>query len=197
MLLPMKPGRALCAILCFAASLSAASPGRSSNLVFSDLDGVARYPLEPAEKVASVLLFYWQDCPVCNSYAPEINRLCARYTNFAFYIVQVDPDLARAAAKEHAREYDLRAPVLLDPQHRLVKLARATVTPEAVVFGKKDRVLYQGRIDDLYAALGKKRAAATQYDLRAALDAIAARRPVQNKQTKAIGCSIPAAAANR
>src|SRR5436189_6241021 len=128
--------RVVCASLCFAAGLSVAVPAGWSGLTFNDLDGVSRHPLEPGGKVASVLFFYWHDCPICNSYAPEINRICASYTNFAFYIVQIDPDLTTAAAKEHAKEYALRAPVLLDPEHRLVKLAKATTTPEAVALGK-------------------------------------------------------------
>jgi AhpC/TSA family len=182
--------RSLCTILCFAAGLFMATPGRSSELVYNDLDGIPRYPLDPADKAASVLFFYWQDCPISNGYVPEINRICAGHTNFAFYIVQVDPDLTLAAAKEHARKYDLRAPVLLDPQHRLVKLIQATVTPEAVVLGKHGEVLYRGRIDDLYAALGKKRAVATTRDLCDALDSITAGKAVKKPETKAIGCLI-------
>jgi hypothetical protein len=178
--------RILCAILCFASGLCLAGPGP----VFDDLNGIPRHPLDPADKAASVLLFYSQDCPISNGYAPEINRLCASNSNFAFYIVQVDPDLTPDAARKHARDYDLRAPILLDPKHRLVKLAKATVTPEAVVLDKNGQTLYRGRIDDLYAALGKKRATATQHDLRDALEAIAASKPVKQKETKPIGCLI-------
>jgi hypothetical protein len=177
-------------ILGLAAGLGFAGPDESSDLVFIDLDGVARRPLDPGSQAASVLIFYWQDCPISNSYAPELNRLRAAHTNCAFYIVQVDPGLTRAAAKEHAQKFDLHPPVLLDPQHRLVKRLKATVTPEAVVVGKKGQLLYRGRIDDGYAALGKKRAAITQHDLQDALDAIAAGKPVKKTETKAIGCLI-------
>ena len=48
-------------------------------------------------------------------------------------------------------------------------------------------VLYRGRIDDNYAAFGKKRASARQHDLIDALDALATGRPVKFKETKAIG----------
>ena len=180
--------RTVCTILL--AVLCGSSVSLSSELILNDVDDVARRPLEPAQKAASVLLFYGHDCPVSNGYAPEINRICASYTNFAFYIVQVDPDLTKAAAKEHARQYALQAPVLLDPEHRLVKRLKATVTPEAVIVGKKSQILYRGRIDDLYASLGKKRSAATQHDLREALDAISAGKPVKKKETKANGCLI-------
>lgn len=171
-------------------SAACAFAGQSSDPVFNDLDGTPRRPLEVGSKAATVLIFYWHDCPVCNSYAPEINRIFLSYTNFAFYIVQVDPDLTLAAAKAHARAYQLRPPVLLDPQHRLVRIAKATVTPEAIVLGKNAKELYRGRIDDLYPALGTKRSSATQHDLRDALDAIAAGRSVTNRQTQAIGCLI-------
>jgi hypothetical protein len=179
-----------CIILCLAAGLGLAGPDEPADLVFNDLDGVARRPLDPGSQAASVLIFYWQDCPISNSYAPELNRLRAAYTNCAFYIVQVDFGLTRAAAKEHARKFDLHPPVLLDPQHRLVQHFKVTVTPEAVVVGRTGELLYRGRIDDGYAALGKKRAVVTEHDLRDALDAIAAGKPVKKAKTKAIGCLI-------
>jgi hypothetical protein len=160
------------------------------DLVFRDLQGVEHRPLEPVGKLASVLIFYWQDCPVSNSYAPELNRLCAGHTNLAWYIVQVDPELSRRQATDHARKFDLHPPVLLDPQHYLVKQLQATVTPEVVVVGKEGQLLYRGRIDDGWAALGKKRATVSQHDLQDALDAIVAGRPVKNRETKAIGCLI-------
>jgi hypothetical protein len=160
------------------------------DVVMKDLQDVPHRPLDPAGKAASVLVFYGQDCPVSNGYAPELNRIAASRTNFAFYVVQVDPELTASAAREHAKQYGLSMPVLLDPAHRLVKLAGAVVTPEAVVFGRDGRILYRGRIDDNYAAFGKKRAVASKHDLCDALDAIAAGEPVKQKETKAFGCVI-------
>jgi hypothetical protein len=135
-------------------------------------------------------VFYWHDCPISNHYAPELNRIASSHTNFAFYIVQVDSDLTPAAAKEHARKFDLRPPVLLDPQHRLVKRVGATVTPEAVVVSRQGEILYHGRIDDGYAELEKKRAAVTRHDLIDVLDALTAGKPLKEKETKAVGCLI-------
>lgn len=162
----------------------------ASDLVMKDLQDVPRRPLDPAGKAGSVLVFYWQDCPVSNGYAPELNRIAASRTNFAFYIVQVDAELTAAAAREHARQYQLTMPVLLDPAHRLVKLAGAKVTPEVVVFGKDGQILYRGRIDDSYAAAGKKSAVVKKHDLCDALDAITAGNPIKQKETKAFGCVI-------
>jgi thiol-disulfide isomerase/thioredoxin len=155
-----------------------------------DLTGTLQHPLDAGQQAASVLIFYWHDCPICNSYAPEINRLRDHYTNFNFYIVQVDPDLTLADARSHAQDYGFRMPVLLDGRHALVRLAGATVAPEAVIFDKNEKMLYRGRIDNLYSTLGTRRLEATKHDLRDALDAIAAGKSVKH-QPPPIGCIIP------
>ncbi len=155
----------------------------------TDLNGAYHRPFVAGAKSGSVLIFYWHDCPICNSYAPEINRISKAYTNFSFYIVQVDPDLTAAEAKKHAEQYELRPPVLLDPRHRLVLAAKATVAPEAVVYNKKGEAVYRGRIDNLYSALNQRRSEATEHDLRSALDAVAAGRVV-TAQPEPMGCSI-------
>jgi hypothetical protein len=177
-------------LLCIAGLAGAVRAADAPDPVFKDLAGVEHHPLSPGASAASVLIFYEYDCPICNGYAPEINRICAAYTNIAFYIVQVDPDLKAEAAREHARQFSLRPPVLLDPEHRLVKLAGATITPEVVVFGADGRVLYRGRIDDRYPTLGKKRAHATQYDLLDVLKEIVRGKLVTPRETAAMGCVI-------
>lgn len=141
---------------------------------------------------AVVLLFIARDCPISNAYAPEIKRLIARYTplRIAFYLVYPDPDTSPAAAKQHAKDYGYSCPVLLDPAHRLVRKAGATVTPEAAVFARGGRLLYRGRIDDLYLGFGQRRDHATRHDLRDALDAVLAGRPAATPKTQAIGCFI-------
>lgn len=168
---------------------SVAVPAQKARIEMADLSGTVRHPLETGEKAGSVLIFYWHDCPICNSYAPEINRLSSDFTNFAFYIIDVDPDWTVANARTHVQEFGLRAPFLLDPRHRLVALAHATVTPEAVVFGKNQEVLYRGRIDNVYAALNQRRPSATERDLRLALEAISEGKAVTN-QPPPIGCII-------
>src|SRR5262249_12755086 len=73
----------------------------------------------------------------------------------------------------------------------LVRRAGARMVPEAAVFGPDGQRKYLGRIDDLYADLGKRRARATSRDLRDALDAVLADRPVPRPVTQAVGCFIP------
>ncbi len=178
------------AALCFLIAISVCRANSASPVV-ADLTGMMRHPLDLDGKTASVLIFYWHDCPICNTYAPEINRICERYTNFNFFIVQVDPDLTKVAAQRHAKDYDLRAPVLLDARHTFVNLAKATTAPEAVVFGEHQKILYRGRIDNLFANLANKRARNNQSMTCAMpMDAIAAGKPAP-RQPPPVGCLIP------
>ena len=145
-----------------------------------------------AGKKAVVLLFIARDCPISNSYAPEIKRIIARYAprKVAFTLVYPDPDTSLAAARQHAKDYGYTCPLLLDPVHTLVRRAGVTVTPEAAVFAPSGRLLYRGRIDDLYLGFGQRRYAVTRHDLRDALDAVLSGRPVPSARTQAVGCFI-------
>ncbi len=160
---------------------------------FEDLDGALHDPLEPGEATANVLLFAMTDCPISNGYAPMVNALAEEFgpQGFRFYLVHVDPQTSVPEAAAHAGAYGYTLPVLLDPEHRLVGVVGATVTPEVAVLGPGREVLYRGRIDDWYEALGKKRRAPTTHDLRWALEAVAAGRSVAAPRTQAVGCFIP------
>ncbi len=155
--------------------------------------GIVRDPLANTHgKKAVVLLFIAHDCPISNSYAPEIKRILAHYTpeKIAFYLVYSEPGLSLSAAKQHAREYGYTCPLVLDPKHRWAQKAGATVTPEAAVFSPSRKLLYRGRIDDLYFGYGQRRFAATAHDLRDALDAVLIGKPVLKPRMQAIGCFI-------
>lgn len=184
-------------IICFAAlTVAGCQAGRgisiSSDAVFPDIQGRSHHPVS-SQPIATALIFIGIDCPIANSYAPEINRIVEDYTSqgVAFYLVHVDPSLSIDDATQHAASYGYRCPVLIDAEHRLAKAVGATVTPEAAVIGNNQRLLYLGRIDDRYIDFGKKRFEPSQRDLRAALDATLAGRRVPNPTTKAIGCYIP------
>jgi hypothetical protein len=178
---------------CWAAAGSGDAPAtRPASPALTDLTGVIRHPLDLGAARAAVIIFISTDCPISNGYAPEINRICKEYEDkgLAFYLVHTDPELTTADAKKHASEYAFTCPVMIDRKHELVRRVGATLTPEAVVVGAEGKVLYRGRIDDLYVSLGKRRYEATTHDLRLALDAVLAGKPVANPRTTTVGCAI-------
>ena len=160
---------------------------------FTDLAGKVQRPLATNEHKATVLIFVWQTCPVANAYAPEIERLYQHYKDrgVAVYLVHVDQELSAERARQHAKDYAYTLPILLDPKLALAKHTGAKMTPEAVVLLPDGQFVYRGRIDNRQAALGKRRPAATVFDLRDTLDAVLAGKPLMLRTTKVIGCYIP------
>ena len=169
---------------------------RGAEISVMDVDGAAHRPLADAGQAATVLFFVMHDCPIANGYAPEISRIAEEYRarGVRAYVVYAEDDLAAADAKKHAHDFAYRCPALLDPKRALIAAAGATVSPEAAVFSTKGALLYRGRIDDRAIAPGKHRAEPRERDLRAALDAILAGRPVRERFTRAIGCYLPQSA---
>jgi hypothetical protein len=167
----------------------------ASDIELTDIEGSQRRPLDPAANraKAAVVFFLSHDCPISNSYAPEINRIAEAYGGagkFTFTIVHPYVELSAAEAKKHAKEFNLSIPVFVDTTRVLTQRAGARVTPEVAVIDVKGQVLYRGRIDDKWAGYGKGRPEPTVRDLRNALDAILAGKPVPVERTDAVGCPI-------
>lgn len=146
----------------------------------------------PDDCKAVVLIFLGHDCPISNGYAPEIVRLCKEYTpqKVAFCVVYADTDITKDDAHKHAKEYGYTCPAILDPEMTLALKVGATVKPEAAVLTPKGELLYRGRIDDMHIDFGKKRSQPTSRELKDALDAVLAEKPVAFARTKAVGCYI-------
>ena len=163
-------------------------------LTLLDINGVPREPLKVAATAkANALFFVTNDCPIANSFAHEIARICADYNSkgVACTLVYVDPAISNEQANQHAKEYGHGDyPKIVDRRHELVKATGATVTPEAAVVDHSGTVVYLGRIDDSVGALGQPRRPAKSLDLRDALDAVIAGKPVPTPRTKALGCYI-------
>jgi hypothetical protein len=161
-------------------------------LSMPDIHGHACAPLKSDRTVC--LIFVLTDCPIANQYAPEIKRIVGDYQKRGvdFYLVDVDEELSTRDAVKHAREYGFQVPTLLDPHKSSANRLKVTVSPEAVVWSKS-KVQYRGRIDDLFPSLGIRRQRATVHDLRDALSAVLAGKPVPNSMMPAVGCVIATA----
>jgi thiol-disulfide isomerase/thioredoxin len=173
------------------ASVLSVTAAESARLV--DTTGQLPEPLKSAAtRKATVVIFTLPDCPIANAFAPEINRLVADYSakGAGFYLAHVDRDLTAADARKHAKDFGIQCPVLLDSQHALVKALGATRTPQAFLLDATGKTVYHGRINNLFADYGTRRQIVTQHDLRNALDAVLAGKPVPQPVTEAIGCHI-------
>ncbi len=171
------------------------SPPKEGNptLSFRDTEGRVQTPLSQPDKKATILFFLLPDCPISNSYAPEIQRICKDYEakKIAAFVIHADPDVTAEDAKKHAATYGLACPVLRDPSHLLVKRTGVTMAPEVAVLAPNGSVVYRGRIDNMYVDYGKRLTVPTQRDLRRALDEILDGKKVSIPTTRVLGCDLP------
>ena len=159
-----------------------------------DLDG-RRVEALPLGSGTLVLVFTATDCPLSNRYAPELQRLRARFAGrgVAFRLVYADPAETTEAIRRHLQAFASGEDALRDPGHELVRLTGATVTPEVAVLAARpggSRLVYRGRIDDRAVDLGRIRPAPRVHDLEEVLDALVSGRAVEARTTAAIGCFI-------
>jgi thiol-disulfide isomerase/thioredoxin len=176
---------ALCLISALALVAQSATQPAALNL-----DGALTDPFSSANGKVVVLIFVRTDCPISNRYAPLIQRLSASYESKASFFL-IYPDRAESPEKirQHLSSFGYKLPALRDSQRTLVKLAQAQITPEAAVFSADRRLLYHGRIDDLYRDLGHPRPHATTHELDEAIRAaLSGKTPPAN--TPGIGCFI-------
>ena len=172
--------------------MSLSCGGSDPKVVLLDLDGRPVAPLDDIDAQASVFIFSSVDCPVSNRYAPEVQRLKAEFSNQGakFWLVYPNPAETPGAIRRHLEDFGYDFDALRDPEHRLVDLTRANVTPEAAVFASDSRLAYRGRIDDRYPDFGKVRPRPTRHDLEEVLQVILAGESFTPRFTTAVGCYI-------
>ncbi|HUL74891.1 MAG TPA: hypothetical protein VLT86_17395 [Vicinamibacterales bacterium] len=162
-------------------------------LAVRDLDGRAWNPLNPAASDVNLVIFISATCPISQRYSPEIDRILHDYgaKGVHAWLVYTDPKIDAATVRANLKEFhpSVTVPVIIDTGFRLTAAVDAKVTPEVAIYTRSGRV-YRGRIDDANEAIGQNRRTVAHHDLRDALDAVLAGRPVANPDTKAIGCFI-------
>ena len=159
-------------------------------LLLSAHTALAQAPIA-SNAIAKVFVFVTTDCPISNRYAPEIERLAAKFApRVAFTRIYPVPTDTPELIKAHQEKFAFTIPFMRDNRQSFVKQMGVTVTPEAVVSDRNGKTLYRGRIDDRYVDFGKERPAPTTHDLEAALNAVVAGKPVAVTQTQAVGCYL-------
>lgn len=158
-----------------------------------DLNNTVVDPFKVSETTtAIVFVFVSTDCPVSNRYAPDVRELYEAFAakGVVFWLVYPNPTDTAAAIRAHLQAFSYPPRALRDPDHALVKPLHISVTPEAAVYTRSGRLTYRGRIDDRYAGIGIERPLATRHDLREAIAATIAGRPVPEPFTQAVGCFV-------
>jgi peroxiredoxin len=147
-----------------------------------------------AGKAALLVIFMCRHCPYVVHVQDEIARIGHEYADSGLGIVGIssnDPahylDDAPDRLKEMARQLKLCFPLCFDETQEVAKAYKAACTPDFYLFDRDRRLVYRGQLDDSRPGNNKP---VTGRDLRAAIDAVLAGKPVDSNQKASIGCSI-------
>lgn len=158
-------------------------------------DVTAHTPMHlPADESAgrfSLFIFLSPECPLSQDYLPLLNRLFDRYREkVSFYGIIPGKAYQSSEIKKFQQTYHVRFPLLIDSTMALSDYLRATVTPEAILLDKKNRMQYRGAVNDWMMTLGKRRVKVTREHLQQALSESLSGKPVTVKRTKPVGCRL-------
>jgi hypothetical protein len=137
-------------------------------------------------------MFLCRHCPYVKHVEAEVARIGRDYGERVTIIgisandATTHPDDAPASLAQQAALAGFVFPYLYDESQSVARAYGAVCTPEFFLFDSKPALAYHGRIDDTRTG----REPANGADLRAALDAVLANRPVASEQFPSRGCSI-------
>lgn len=147
-----------------------------------------------ADSQALVVAFICNHCPFVKHIAPGLAQLGRDYQPQGVGIVAISsndvsahPDDAPAKMAEESRFRGYTFPYLYDATQDVAKAYRAACTPDFYLFDKQRKLVYRGQLD---ASRPDNGLPVTGGDLRAALDALLAGRPVPAEQRPSLGCNI-------
>jgi peroxiredoxin len=140
-----------------------------------------------AGKNGTVLLFIAVQCPVSNAYNERMEKLAQDYKARGINVIGINSNVKEdaAAVKAHAAEHNFTFTILKDPGNKIADKLGASVTPEAYFLDANNKLLYHGRIDN-----ARNIEQLETSDLRNALDAALAGKPIEKTEAKAFGCTI-------
>lgn len=147
-----------------------------------------------AGKKVVLVVFLCRHCPyvvhvkeglvqMVNDYAGADLAVIAISSNDASKYPLDAPDKLR----EMAVSDSFPMPLLYDESQDVARAYTAVCTPEFFLFDASRKLVYRGQFDDSRPGSGTP---VTGKDLRAAVDAVLAGKPVPEPQTPAVGCSI-------
>ncbi len=177
-----------CAPAAPAAALKIGAPAPDFTLPAADGGGAVALKDLLARSKAVAVIFVATKCPVSNAYNGRMAELAKEYAAKGVAVVGINSNKTEPASEvaAHAKEHGFTFPVVKDEGNRVADAYGATHTPEVFVISPRGDLLYHGRIDESQDDPKNVRSP----DLRNALEAILAGKPVPAPETKAFGCSI-------
>ena len=143
---------------------------------------------------ALLVMFICNHCPYVKHVRTGLAQLVRDYQARGVAAVgimsndaQSHPDDSPPKMAAEVKEAGYTFPYLYDESQAVARAYQAACTPDFFVFDREKRLVYRGQLDDSRPGNGIP---VTGADLRAALDAVLAGKPVAAQQKPSIGCNI-------
>ncbi|HLD17173.1 MAG TPA: thioredoxin family protein [Coxiellaceae bacterium] len=144
--------------------------------------------------LATVIVFMCNHCPYVKHIQKKLVAVAHHYQHKGISFIAISsndvdhyPDDSPEKMKEEAQRFGYPFPYLYDETQQIAHAYHAACTPDFYVFDKALKCVYRGRFDN--SSPGKS-TPITGHDLRAALDALLAGKPIGENQLPSMGCNI-------
>ena len=145
-----------------------------------------------------IVVFTCNTCPYSVAYEDRIEALNKKYVNKGYPVIAIMPNDTDIKPGDNLEAMQARAkakgftfPYLIDEGQKIYPQYGATKTPHVYILQKTKKgneVKYIGAIDDNF----QDETAVSKKYVESAVDALLAGKEIEEKQTRAIGCSIKA-----
>ena len=139
------------------------------------------------------VMFICNHCPFVKHLRHHLAETCRQYEEKGVGIVGISsndvathPDDSPEKMAEEASEIGYTFPYLYDETQEVAKAYRAACTPDFFLYDRDHRLVYRGQYDESRPDEGEP----SGRDLKAAMDAVLAGKPVEENQVQSIGCNI-------
>ena len=143
---------------------------------------------------ALLVVFMCNHCPYVKHIRSKLAEVAKEYQAKGVGVVGINcndvasyPDDRPEKMAEEVKQVGYTFPYLYDESQEVAKAFRAACTPDFYLFDRERRLVYRGQFDDSRPGNGRP---VTGADLRAALDAVLAGRPLPGNQRPSLGCNI-------
>jgi peroxiredoxin len=159
-----------------------------------DTNGKTVSPADFKDAPALLVIFMCNHCPYVIHIRPGLAQLARDYLPRGVATVGINandvanyPADSPAKMKEEVQSAGYLFPYLYDESQAVAKAYRAACTPDIYLFDKSRKLVYRGQFDDSRPGNGVP---VTGKDLRVALDAALAGKPISPDQKASMGCNI-------
>ena len=141
-----------------------------------------------------LVAFLCPHCPFVRHVRQEFGRFAREYQRRGLAIVGINSNDEQAFPEDDVEGMRLEAqaagydfPYLRDETQDVAKAYKAACTPDLFLFDRTGALVYRGQFDDSRPGNGTP---VTGRDVRQAIDAVLADRPVSPDQRPSVGCGI-------